>query len=58
VAYAGLRLEVLGNYKGNNGLKLGDFPEIEINDCKVEFKEIPTMILVRSNLSKNVSSCF
>jgi PAS domain-containing protein len=52
VAFAGLRLEVLGDYLGNDGLELRDLPELAIRKSRVEFKEIPTTIMVRKNLSK------
>jgi len=54
IAHAGLRIECLGNYKGNDGLKIGDFPEIRIDEKekKVEFEKIPTLIKVRKSLSK------
>jgi len=52
VAHSGLRLEVLGNYKGDDGLRVGDFPEMKIVDGKVEFEKVPTIIRVRPELSK------
>jgi len=58
VAHSGLRIEVLGNYKGNDGLRIKDFPEIEINDGTIEFKKIPTMIIVRPELSKSRKQFF
>jgi len=58
VAFSGLRLEVLGDYLGNDGLQLRDFPEIVIEDEKVDFKRIPTVILVRRTLSKTGNQYF
>jgi hypothetical protein len=52
IAHAGLRPETLGSYKGDDGLKISDFPEIEIRRRRVSFKKVPTFITVRSNLSK------
>ncbi len=60
VAQAGLRIEVVGNYEGSDGLRVGDLPEMAISpgtsDCGagdgVRFSRIPTMILVRPELSK------
>lgn len=52
MAYSGTRPEVLGNYTGDNGLKLGDFPELRIEEGRVTFQKIPTMIIVRPELSK------
>jgi len=52
MAFAGLRPETLGNMRGTDGLKVKDFPEMEIKDGSVEFKRIPTMIVIRPELSK------
>jgi len=52
MAFSGLRPEVLGNMRGTDGLKVKDFPEMEIRDGQVVFKRIPTMIVVRPSLSK------
>ena len=54
MAFSGLRPEVLGNYRGTDGLRVGDLPELTINDEKgsVEFKATPAFIVVRESLSK------
>jgi hypothetical protein len=52
VAHSGLRIEVLGNYLGDDGLRVRDLPEMEIKDGKVEFKKVPTLVIVRRELSK------
>ncbi|MFH1821250.1 MAG: site-specific integrase [Methanobacteriota archaeon] len=52
MAFADLRPEVLGNFNGSDGLVIGDVPELEIEGGKVAFKKIPTMVMVRSPLSK------
>jgi len=52
MAFSGIRPEVLGNYKGSDGLKVKDFPELEINDNEATFSKIPTMIIIRPELSK------
>ena len=52
MAFSGLRPETLGNYNGTDGLKLSDFPELRINQGKIEFLKIPTVVRVRSTLSK------
>jgi len=52
MAHAGLRPETIGNYKGTDGLTVRDFPEIIINEKDVEFSKIPTIIIVRQQLSK------
>ena len=58
IAFAGLRLETLGNYTGADGLTIGDFPELEIKDGTVLFTKIPTMVRVREDLSKAGHSYF
>jgi len=51
MAFFGLRPEVLGNYRGTDGLKVRDIPELEIGS-RVEFVRVPAMVIVRANLSK------
>jgi len=55
VGFSGLRPEVLGNYLGNDGLVLGDFPELKVGKDSVEFETTPTLVRVRPALSKNSS---
>lgn len=52
MAHSGVRPEVIGNYYGNDGLRVGDLPEMEIKEGKVSFSKTPTMMFVRSELSK------
>ena len=52
ISHAGLRLETLGNYLGDDGLCIGDFPELEVKKNCVEFTEIPSMLIIRPELSK------
>jgi integrase len=52
VAQSGVRLEVLGNARGNDGLTVGDLPELKVLGDHVEFARIPSMIVVRPSLSK------
>lgn len=58
VAFSGVRLEVLGNYEGSDGLKIGDFPELAIEGDKVTFSETPAMIVIREELSKTGNRYF
>jgi integrase len=55
VAFSGLRPEVLGNYRGDDGLTLADFPELKLGTDSVEFSTLPTFVRVRTELSKNSS---
>jgi hypothetical protein len=52
VAQSGLRLEVLGNASGDDGLTIGDFPELKVQEGQIEFTRIPMMVVVRPSLSK------
>ena len=52
VAHSGLRLETVGNYLGNDGLRIRDLPELKIEGESVEFEQIPTIMVVRKELSK------
>lgn len=52
MAFSGVRPEVLGNYQKNDGLTIGDFPEMRINNKEITFEKIPTMITVRLTLNK------
>ena len=52
IAFSGLRPEILGNSTGIDGLKIRDLPELEINDTTVSFAAVPTMVVVRRELSK------
>ena len=52
VAHAGLRLESLGDYLGEDGLTLGDLPELRLKAKSVTFGKIPTLVSVRPGVSK------
>ena len=52
MAFSGLRPETIGNFNGTDGLKLSDLPELRINEGKIEFVKVPTIVRVRSTLSK------
>jgi hypothetical protein len=52
IAHSGLRPETLGNYQGTDGLRICDLPEVVIEKQTVEFRKIPTTVIVRRELSK------
>ena len=52
IAHSGVRVEVLGNYNGKDGLRIGDFPEIKIERGLVRFEQKPALTVVRKELSK------
>ncbi|GIU72426.1 MAG: hypothetical protein KatS3mg003_1905 [Candidatus Nitrosocaldaceae archaeon] len=53
ISKAGLRMQVLGNYDGTDGLRLKDMPDIQVINGKAICKQYPCMIKVRVELSKN-----
>jgi hypothetical protein len=52
IAFAGLRPEVLGSYKGTDGLRLRDLPEVKVKKGGIEIQRIPTIVRVPERLSK------
>jgi len=44
VAHSGLRVKTLGNYQGDDGLRIRDAPEIEVEGDSVDFKQTPILI--------------
>lgn len=58
MAHAGLRPEVIGNYLGTDGLRVRDLPGMKVMNGKVSFDNIPTMVMVRSELSKTSNKYF
>jgi len=52
VGHSGLRISSIGNYLGNDGLRVKDFPEMRIEEGQVIFEKMPTMVVVRPELSK------
>ncbi len=52
VALAGLRPEVLGTRRAEDGLTIGDLPDLELKDRTVRAKRTPLQVVVRRELSK------
>lgn len=52
IGMAGLRLETLGTFDASNGLVVGDLPELSIEKKIISFTKIPTLIMVRREVSK------
>ena len=52
VAHTGVRLKTIGNYQGDDGLRVRDLPEMRVEDGAVEFEAVPTLVVVRRELSK------
>ncbi len=53
LAHAGLRIETLGNYRGNDGLRLGDLPDVVVKGKTLTFRKVPLEVVVRPQLSKS-----
>ena len=53
LAHAGLRIETLGNYRGNDGLRLGDLPDVVVKGKTLTFRTVPLQVVVRAELSKS-----
>ncbi|MCI4327204.1 MAG: site-specific integrase [Thermoplasmata archaeon] len=58
MAFSGVRPEVLGNYSGKDGLRVGDLHELRIERGKVSFETLPTLVRVRETLSKTGAPYF
>lgn len=52
LAHSGLRIQTLGNYTGDDGLVVGDIPEMEVKGGSVDFEMVPARVVVRHELSK------
>lgn len=53
VAKTGIRPQVVGNYSGTDGLKLGDLPDLALSSSKAYFQIHPPMVVVRRPISKS-----
>jgi len=52
VAHCGLRIKTLGNYEGQDGLRIKHLPEMKVKGDSVDFEQIPALVIVRKELSK------
>jgi hypothetical protein len=53
IAHCGLRIKTVGNYRGDDGLRIKDLPEMTVKRETVEFEKVPGMVIVRKELSKS-----
>ena len=58
VAFSGVRIGVLGNYKGTDGLRVKDIPSLKIDGDQITFMRIPAQVNVREELSKSGKKYF
>jgi hypothetical protein len=52
VAFGGFRPEVLGNWIGDDGLRISDLQDLEIKQGKATFRKVPAIVQVRKVVSK------
>jgi len=52
VAHTGVRIKTIGNYRGDDGLRIRDLPEMRVEGETIEFEAVPTLVIVRRELSK------
>jgi site-specific recombinase XerD len=52
MAYSGVRPQVIGNYLGNDGLRIRDLPDLRVGKEQVSFAQSPALLVVRAELSK------
>ena len=52
ISKSGVRPQVMGNHDGTDGLKLGDIPDIAIENRVAKYLNEPPRIIVRRTLSK------
>ena len=53
IAKSGIRPQVVGNYGGTDGLRLGDLPDLALSSSKAYFQIHPPMVVVRRPVSKS-----
>ncbi len=58
VAFTGVRIGVLGNYRGADGLKIKDIPDLKVDGEEITFLRMPAQINVREDLSKSGNKYF
>jgi integrase len=52
MAFSGVRPQVLGDMRGDDGLEVRDFPEIYFENGEVSYSSVPTRVIIRPELSK------
>ena len=53
IAFSGLRPGAIGNYTGEDGLRIGDIIDLKVDKDSVRFEKLPALMIVRSELSKS-----
>ncbi|MCL4480136.1 MAG: site-specific integrase [Candidatus Thermoplasmatota archaeon] len=58
VAFTGVRIGVLGNYKGTDGLRVKDIPDLKVEGKEITFLRVPAQVNIREELSKSGKKYF
>ena len=58
VAFTGVRIGVLGDYKGIDGLKVKDIPDLKVDGEEISFLRVPAQVNIREELSKSGKKYF
>ena len=58
VGFSGVRIGVLGDYKGSDGLKVKDLPDLKVEGNQVSFLRVPAQVNIREELSKSGKKYF
>ncbi len=53
LAHGGLRPETVGNYRGTDGLRVADLPDLRVKGKMVVFEKLPAQVIVRADPSKS-----
>ena len=58
VAFTGVRIGVLGDYKGIDGLKVKDITDLKVDGEEISFLRVPAQVNIREELSKSGKKYF
>jgi integrase len=53
IAFSGIRPGAIGNYTGDDGLRIGDIIDLKVGKDSVNFERLPSLMIVRAELSKS-----
>ena len=53
IAFSGIRPGAIGNYTGDDGLRIGDIIDLKVDKNGVNFQKMPALMVVRAELSKS-----
>ena len=53
IAFSGIRPGAIGNYTGDDGLRIGDIIDLKAGKDSVKFEKLPALMIVRAELSKS-----